>query len=299
MEGRDLVGYGKFPPNPNWPNGARLALQFVLNYEEGGEKSVLYGDSESESFLLEQPTAPFGGARNFGAESQYEYGSRAGFWRLHRLFTERQLPLTVFGVAQALDQNPQAVTAMKEADWEIASHGLRWLRYGQLSPDEERVEIAKAIDLHVRCTGERPLGWYTGARTAATRDLLVQQGGFLYDSNDFSDDLPFWTRVGGTNHLTIPYALDTNDMRYLIPFGYQSESFSSYLIQAFDLLRREAAFAPKMMNVGLHNRIVGRPARAADFERFLDHVAGSGDVWVARRVDIARHWHQFHAPQAS
>lgn len=296
MAARDLIGYGRHTPNPNWPDNARLALQFVINYEEGGEKSPLYGDAESESLLLEQPTAPFTGMRNLSAESQYEYGSRAGFWRLYRMFTERSLPVTVFAVARALEQNPEAVVAMKEAGWEIASHGLRWRSYAQMAPDEEGREIEKAIALHMACTGERPLGWYTGGMSMATRKLLVEQGGFLYDSNAFSDDLPFWTHVEGRKHLVIPYTLDNNDVRYVNPYGFQSESFSSYLIRAFEYLRREGSHAPKMMTVGLHNRITGRPGRAADLERFLDHVMQSTDVWISRRIDIAQHWHKHHAP---
>jgi peptidoglycan/xylan/chitin deacetylase (PgdA/CDA1 family) len=243
MEERDLVGYGRTPPDPRWPDGAQLAVQIVVNYEEGGEKSVLYGDAESESFLLEQPTLPMKGMRNLSAESQYEYGSRAGFWRLFRLLTGRGLPVTVFGVATALAQNPAAVAAMQEADWEIASHGMRWRSYADMPREDERREIERAIRLHAEVTGERPLGWYTGGLSTSTRELLVEAGGFLYESNSFADDLPYWAEVGGSRQLIIPYCHDTNDVRYLLPFGFQS-SFSEYLCGAFDLLYREAWVAP-------------------------------------------------------
>lgn len=294
MSARDLVGYGCNVPDAGWPGDARLAVQFVLNYEEGGEKSPLYGDPESESFLLEQPTDAYSD-RNLNAESQYEYGSRSGFWRLFRLLTERNIPVTVFGVTTAMAQNPEAVAAMKAADWEIASHGYRWRSYADLDVESERAEIARAIELHTKITGSRPTGWYTGRMSQATRSLLIEQGGFLYDSNAFNDDLPYWTDVDGTPHLVIPYTHDHNDMRYLIPYGYQSESFSSYLKSGFDLLLREGASKPKMMSIGLHNRIAGKPARAGDLERFLDYVTQKTDVWLCRRDEIARHWHQHHA----
>ncbi len=298
MENRDLVGYGSEPPHPRWPNDAKLAVQFVLNYEEGGEKSPLYGDAESESFLLEQPTSPFAGRRNLSAESQYEYGTRAGFWRIYRLFVDRGIPVTVFGVATALAQNPEAVAAMQKAEWEIASHGMRWRSYADMPRELEREEISKAIALHTQSTGSRPLGWYTGGMSDSTRELLVEAGGFRYESNSFCDDLPYWVQVGGKSQLVIPYIHDTNDMRYLTPFGYQS-SFYEYLSGAFDLLCREGKTAPKMMTIGLHNRITGRPGRAAQLERFLDHVLQRDDVWVTRRIDIAEHWHKYHPPQES
>ncbi|MET4808307.1 allantoinase PuuE [Limibacillus sp. MBR-115] len=293
MKTRDLVGYGRTPPDPRWPEGARLAVQIVVNYEEGGEKSVLYGDAESESFLLEQPTLALKGIRNLSAESQYEYGSRAGFWRLFKLLTGRQVPVTVFGVATALAQNPEAVVAMKESDWEIASHGMRWRSYADMPRDEERREIERAIELHTEVTGERPLGWYTGGLSPSTRELVVEAGGFLYESNSFSDDLPYWVDVDGKQQLIIPYCHDTNDMRYLMPFGFQS-TFSEYLCGAFDFLYRESRGAPKMMNVGLHCRISGRPGRAAELERFLDYALKHEGVWFTKRIDIARHWHTHH-----
>lgn len=294
MNERDLIGYGRTPPNPNWPGQAQVAVQIVLNYEEGGEKSPLYGDGESESFLLEQPTAPIIGMRNLSAESQYEYGSRVGFWRLYRMLTARNIPVTVFGVTQALMQHPEAVSAMREAGWEIASHGMQWRGYSDLPIDQERTEINKAIRLHTEAVGIRPEGWYTGRMSPNTRSLLVEAGGFLYDSNYFGDDLPFWTKVDGQDHLVIPYTLDNNDMRYLIPYGYQSSSFSAYLIQALDFMHKEGREFPMMMNIGLHNRIVGHAGRAGDLERFLDHLVAKPDVWIARRVDIARHWHEHH-----
>ncbi len=290
---RDLVGYGGQPPNPLWPNGARVAVQIVLNYEEGGEKSPLYGDSESESFLLEQPTSAYP-VRNLNAESQYEYGSRSGFWRLYRLLTERKLPVTVFGVASAMARNPEAVAAMKGAGWEIASHGLRWRSYADYKIDAEREEIRQAIDLHERLTGERPKGWYTGRMSLNTRSLLVATGDFLYDSNAFNDDLPYWDLVDGKPHLVIPYTHDCNDMRYLIPYGYQAPSFSSFLCDALDFLIREGLTAPKLMNIGLHNRISGKPSRAADLERFLDRLEAESASWTTTRETIARHWHEKH-----
>ncbi|MGW0805099.1 allantoinase PuuE [Nonomuraea sp. NPDC002799] len=294
MYPRDLKGYGQRPPHANWPGGARVALQFVINYEEGGERSVLHGDQCSEAFLTEEPTREFRNIRNLNVESQYEYGSRAGFWRLHRLFTQRNLPVTVFGIATALDRNPEAVAAMHAADWEIACHGLRWIDYAEMPEALERQHIRQAIELHTKATGKRPEGWYTGRMSPNTRRLVAEEGGFLYDSDSFADDLPYWERVGEEDHLVVPYTLDNNDGRYLNTYGYQSESFSAYLCRALDLLREEGADRPKMMSVGLHTRIVGRPGRAADLARFLDHAAAAGDVWVTRRADIARHWRQTH-----
>lgn len=291
---RDLKGYGRQSPDPKWPDGKKLAVQFVINYEEGGENSVLHGDRQSEAFLTEEPTVAFQNIRNLNVESQYEYGSRVGWWRLHRLFTERNLPVTIFGIAAALQKNPDAVAAMKEANFEIASHGLRWIQYAEMPEEQERAQIAEAIRIHTEVTGSRPTGWYTGRMSINTRRLLVEAGGFTYDADSFSDDLPYWVETNGQDHLVVPYTLDNNDGRYVNTFGYQSPSFSAYLIQAFDFLRREARVAPRMMSIGLHTRIVGRPGRAADLERFLDHVAAADDVWVTRRIDIANHWRQFH-----
>jgi putative urate catabolism protein len=296
---RDLIGYGQSTPDPKWPAGARVAVQFVLNYEEGGERSVLHGDSVSEAFLTEEPTSELRHLRNLNVESQYEYGSRAGFWRLHRALTERGLPVTVFGIAEALERNPEAVAAMREADWEIASHGLRWINYAEMPMAEERRHVQAAIELHQKATGERPTGWYTGRMSVNSRRLVVEAGGFRYDSDSFADDLPYWTNVEGRNHLVVPYTLDNNDGRYVNGYGFQSESFSAYLRQCFDLLHAEGADAPKMMSIGLHNRLSGRPGRAADLLRFLDHVAAKDAVWCARRIDIAEHWHAHHSPSTN
>jgi len=297
MYPRDLKGHGQLPPHANWPGGAKLAVQFVINYEEGGEHSVLHGDHHSEAWLTEEPAAPLYNIRNISIETQYEYGTRAGWWRLYRMFTERKLPVTIFGITKSLEKNPEAVAAMKEAGFEIASHGLRWIHYAEMPEEQERQHIAEAIRLHEEITGARPTGWYTGRMSQNTRRLLVEQGGFVYDADSFGDDLPYWTQVDGKDHLVVPYTLDNNDGRYVSPYGYNSPSFSAYLIQAFEFLRREGAHRPKMMSIGLHTRLVGRPGRAADLERFLDHVAAADDVWVTRRIDIANHWIANHPPQ--
>ncbi len=293
---RDMVGYGQQPPHPHWPGDARLALQFVINYEEGGENNVLHGDAASEAFLSEIMGAqPWPGARHPNMESIYEYGSRAGFWRLHRLFTERNLPVTVYGVAMALERNPAAVQAMLDADWEIASHGYRWIEYGNMPEADERAHLQKAIEIHTRVTGTRPLGWYTGRCSLNTRRLVVEAGGFLYDSDSYADDLPYWVTEYGRPHLVIPYTLDANDMRFASSQGFNSgDQFYAYLKDSFDLLYAEGASAPKMLSVGLHCRLVGRPGRAAALARFLDYAKSHRDVWICRRVDIARHWHKHH-----
>lgn len=298
---RDLIGYGRRPPDPQWPGGARVALQFVVNYEEGGENSILHGDASSEAYLGEIVGKPaVAGGRDLLAESVYEYGARSGFWRLHRLFTGRGLPVTVFGVAMALERNPEAVAAMTEAQWEIASHGYRWIDYQQVPEAEERAQLRSAIDIHRRVTGERPLGWYCGRSSANTRRLVVAEGGFLYDSDSYADDLPYWVEEQGRQHLVVPYTLDNNDMRFATPQGFNSgEQFFAYLRDAFDVLWAEGADAPRMMSVGLHCRLAGRPGRAAGLQRFLDHVQAHDGVWVCRRVEIARHWHQHHAPSKS
>ena len=293
---RDLIGYGATPVHPQWPDGSRIAVQFVINYEEGGERSVLYGDDVSEAFLTEEPTRELRHIRNLNVESQFEYGSRSGFWRLYRIFCERNLPVTVFGVSQALATNPQAVAAMKQAGWEIACHGLRWVSYAAMPEEEEQRHIEQAVKLHAEVTGEAPLGWYTGRMSVNTRRLIMRHGGFLYDSDSFADDLPYWVRVENQPHLVVPYTLDNNDGRYVNSYGFQAPNFSDYLIQAFDLLYREGLQQPKMMSIGLHARITGKPGRAADLERFLDHITAQSGVWVSRRVDIARHWHQVFAP---
>jgi putative urate catabolism protein len=295
---RDMIGYGRNPPNPEWPGGARLAVQFVINYEEGGESSILHGDPASEAFLSEIVGAqPWPGQRHPNMESIYEYGSRAGFWRLWRLFTGRGVPVTVYGVAMALQRNPEAVAAMKEADWEIASHGLRWIEYRDVPEDEERRHLAAAIRIHAEVTGERPLGWYTGRCSVNTRKLVMAEGGFLYDSDSYADDLPYWVEGPRGPHLVVPYTLDANDMRFATAQGFNSgDQFYAYLKDSFDLLYAEGAASPKMMSVGLHCRLAGRPGRAAALGRFLEHVLGHDSVWLCRRIDIARHWHARHKP---
>jgi putative urate catabolism protein len=296
---RDLTGYGRTPPDPHWPNGAYVAVQFVLNYEEGGENSILHGDAASEAFLSEIIGAqPWPGQRHLNMESIYEYGARAGFWRLWRLFNERRLPLTIYGVATALARSPEQVAGMKKAGWEIASHGLKWIEYKDFTKDEERAHVAEAIKIHTAVTGERPLGWYTGRCSTHTLDLVMEEGGFLYSSDSYADELPYWVKGPKGPHLIIPYTLDANDMRFATPQGFNAgDQFFSYLRDSFDLLYAEGrAGRPVMMSVGLHCRLVGRPGRAAALARFLDHVLAHDRVWVARRVDIARHWHARHRP---
>jgi len=298
---RDLVGYGRNPPDPRWPGAARIAVQFVVNYEEGGERNILHGDATSEAFLSDVLGAkPWPGARHMNVESMYEYGSRAGFWRLWRLFTHHQIPVTVFGVAMALARSPDAVAAMREARWEIASHGLKWIDYKDVPEDEERAQLAEAIRIHAQATGERPLGWYTGRTSVNTLKAVLDEGGFLYSSDSYADDLPYWVNGPKGPHLIIPYTLDANDMRFINAQGFGSgDDFFTYLKDAFDLLYAEGASAPKMMSIGLHCRLVGRPGRAAALTRFLDHIAGHERVWLATRVDIARHWHREHRALAA
>ena len=297
---RDLIGYGRTTPNPNWQNQARIAVQFVINYEEGGETCILHGDQSSETFLSEiVGAAPLNGLRHMNMESCYEYGSRSGFWRLHRLFTQRGIPVTVYGVAMALERNPDAVAAMREANWEIASHGYRWIDYKYFGEDAERAHLYQAIEVHTRVTGDRPLGCYIGRTSPASRKLIVEAGGFLYDSDSYADDLPYWVHDYGKPHLVIPYTLDNNDMRFATNQGFNSgDQFFAYLRDAFDVLYEEGETAPKMMSVGLHCRLVGRPGRAAALSRFLDYVQQHDRVWLCRRIDIARHWHQYHKPQS-
>lgn len=293
---RDMVGYGPRPPHPRWPGDARIAVQFVLNYEEGGENSVLDGDPGSEVFLSEiVPATAFPG-RHMSMESLYEYGSRAGLWRVLRAFERRGLPLTVFAVSRALQRNPEAVAAFTELGHEIACHGLRWILYQDVPEDVERAHMAEAVRIIKDLTGNAPLGWYTGRDSPNTRRLVVEHGGFAYDSDSYADDLPYWVCVSGQQHLVVPYTLDTNDMRYSSPAGFPSgEQFYAHLRDAFDVLYREGAEgAPKMLNVGLHCRLAGRPGRTAALERFLDHVLAHEKVWVARRLDIAEHWRRTH-----
>jgi allantoinase len=289
---RDLVGYGATPPDPRWPGGARVAVQFVINYEEGAENSVLNGDARSEAFLSEMVGAASHPDRAMAMESLYEYGARAGFWRLHRLFTERALPVTVFGVARALEMNPAAVDAMLAADWEIASHGLRWIDYQSVPGAVERAHIAEAVALHTRLTGTRPLGWYQGRTSPNTARLVAEEGGFTYEADSYADDLPYWDRRYAKPQLIVPYALDANDMKFVSQNGFtEADQFFRYLRDTFEQLRSEGG---RMMSIGLHARIAGRPARALALAKFLDHVIASGDAWVARRIDIARHWMEVH-----
>jgi allantoinase len=293
---RDLIGYGATPPDPKWPGGARLALQIVMNYEEGGERSILHGDSEAEAFLQEVVGAqPLPGVRNMQVESIYEYGSRAGFWRLMRMFAERSIKISVFAVGMALERHPDAAAAIVAADHEVVSHGWRWIDYQFVSEAVEREHIRLAVESLTRATGRRPLGWYTGRLSPNTRRLVVEEGGFLYDSDAYNDDLPYWVTVSGKPHLVLPYTLDNNDMKFGTPQGFNTgDDFFSYLRDAFDLLYAEGADRPKMMSVGLHMRLAGRPGRAAALARFLDHVRRHDDVWICRRIDIARHWLATH-----
>ena len=298
---RDLVGYGAQPPHPRWPNGARLAVQIVMNYEEGSEYALEDGDGASETYLTEVPGATLGpGKRDLIVESIYEYGSRAGFWRLMRIFEERKLLITVFGAALALERNPEAAAAIRSAGHEVCSHGWRWIGFQNMSEAEEREQMRRAVASIERSIGERPHGWYCRyAPSLNTRRLVVEEGGFLYDSDAYNDDLPYWVNVSGKNHLVIPYTLDVNDMKFSVAPGFSSPSgYFEYMRDAFDVLYREGKTAPKMMSIGLHCRLAGRPGRAAALERFLDHVANHEDVWVCKRVDIARHWIANHPPEA-
>jgi len=293
---RDMVGYGGRPPLPLWPGDARIALQFVLNYEEGAERNVLHGDDVAEYFLSEMVgAAPVAGMRHMAMESLYEYGSRAGFWRIRRLFDSLGLPLTVFAVAQALERNPEAVAAMKASGWEIASHGYRWIDYQTVPEAVERAHIAMAVEAHTRATGERPLGWYQGRTSPNTARLVAEEGGFVYDADSYADDLPYYDVRFGRAQLVVPYALDTNDMRCVAPQGFNSgDQFFAYLRDAFDALYAEGASDPKMLSIGLHCRIVGRPARIGALRRFMEHVGNHEKVWIARRIDVARHWLAAH-----
>ncbi|MEH2625368.1 putative urate catabolism protein [Bradyrhizobium sp. AZCC 1719] len=291
---RDFRGYGRNPPDPKWPGNARVAVQFVVNFEEGGENNVLDGDRASEAFLSDVLGAqPWPGQRHANIESMFEYGSRAGFWRLWRAFTGRNLPVTVFGVAKALQRNPDVVAAMKEAGWDIASHSLRWIEHKDMSENEERTEIAAAIRVHTEATGARPLGWYTGRSSINTLRLLMEAGGLLYLSDSYADDLPYWIKSRGSKpHLVIPYTLDANDMRFVNAQGFGGgDEFFTYLKDSFDVLYAEGESAPKMMSVGLHCRVVGRPGRAAALMRFLDYIGNHERVWVPTRLQIAQHWH--------
>ena len=291
---RDMIGYGANPPHPQWPGNARIAVQFVINYEEGGENCILHGDKASEAFLSEIIGAqPLEGVRQMNMESFYEFGSRKGFWRLHKMFTERNMTATVFGVAMALERNPDAVKAMQDANWEIASHGLRWIDYQYIPEDIEREHMQQAIEIHTRVTGERPVGWYTGRMSPNTRRLVAEEGGFLYDADSYADEIPYWVEEAGKPHLVVPYTLDANDMRFATNQGFNSgDQFFAYLKDSFDVLYAEGETQPGMLSIGLHCRLVGRPGRAAALARFLDYVQGHERVWVCRRDEIAKHWRE-------
>ncbi len=296
---RDLVGYGGNPPDPQWPGGARLALSFVLNYEEGGERNILDGDAASETFLTELLGQPaLEGERNLFVEDVFEYGSRAGFWRVLRLFREHDIRFTSWAVGIALARNPDAARAMAADGHEVASHGWRWIDYRGMAEDEEREHIRRAVETIETLTGTRPYGWYTGRYSDNTLRLVAEEGGILYSSDTYNDDLPYWRLVEGKPFLMIPYSLDANDMKFSTTPGWMSgDDFFTYLKAAFDQLRREGETEPKMMSVGLHCRMVGRPGRAAALARFLDYVKGFDDVWIAKRIDIARHWTKVHPYQ--
>lgn len=294
---RNMRGYGPKAPNADWPNGAKVAVQFVLNYEEGGENCLLHGDAGSEGFLSDIPgAAPWAGQRHWNMESIYEYGARAGFWRLHRLFTGADIPVTIYGVASALARNPEQVAAMKSAGWEIASHGLKWVEHKDMPEDEERAAIAEAVRLHTEVVGERPRGWYTGRCSMNTVALVAEEGGFDYISDTYDDDLPHWMEFGDRDQLIIPYTLEANDMRFAgAPGWVTGQDFGDYLIDAFDTLYAEGeAGAPKMMSVGLHCRLVGRPGKIAGLKKFIDHIQSHSDVWCPRRIEVAEHWATHH-----
>ena len=301
---RDLLGYGRNPPHPQWPGQARVALQFVLNYEEGGENAVLHGDGGSEQFLSEMFNPPSFTERHMSMEGIYEYGSRVGVWRILREFEKRGLPLTVFGVGMALQRHPELTAAFVELGHEIACHGWRWISYQNLDEATEREHMRLGLDAIEKLTGNRPLGWYTGRDSPQTRRLVADDGGLLYDSDYYGDDLPFWMKVKRSDgtvvpRLVVPYTLDTNDMRFSLPQGFaQAEDFFIYLRDSFDALYAEGdpngQNAPKMMSIGMHCRLLGRPGRLVALQRFLDHVAKHDKVWVCRRVDIARHWQATH-----
>ena len=294
---RDLVGYGANPPHPQWPDHAKIALQIVLNYEEGSEYSIPDGDNTSEIYLREVPGASMGeGLRDLQVESVYEYGSRAGFWRLMRLFKDKDIKVTIFGAALALERNPAAVQAIVDAGYDICCHGWRWIGYHLLDEAEEREHIQKAVASLKKLTGDRPLGWYCRyAPSVNTRRLIVEEGGFLYDSDAYNDDLPYWVKVEGKPHLVIPYTLDNNDMKYCVAPGFSNgNDFYTYLKDAFDVLYAEGETSPKMMSVGLHARLVGKPGRIAALGRFIDYAKSHDQVWICRRIDIAKHWIEKH-----
>ena len=298
---RDMIGYGEVPPDPAWPQNAAVALQFVVNYEEGGENNILHGDAASEAFLSEiVGAAAWPGQRHMNMESIYEFGSRAGFWRLYRLFTERSMPVTVFGVATALQKNPDAVAAMNKAGWEIATHGLKWIDYKDFSAADEQAHLAEALAIHTEVTGHRPLGIYTGRTSEFSMDLAAKEGGFEYCADSYADELPYWRSTQWGAQLIVPYTLDANDMRFATPQGFNSgDQFYAYLRDSLELLLDEGRRgSPKMMSVGLHCRLAGRPGRAMALRRFLDLVQQHADIWVTTRLQIARHWQRTHPAPA-
>jgi len=293
---RDMAGYGRTPPHARWPGDARIAVQFVINYEEGAENSILHGDEASESLLTEFGFAlPRVGQRYLPVESMYEYGSRVGFWRLHRLFSERQIPVTVFGVAMALERNPDGVAAMLDAGWEIASHGYRWIDHQGMAEEQEREHIRRVVEIHERVVGERPRGHFLGRRSENTVRLVAEEGGFLYSQDSYADELPYWIETGGRQLLLVPYTADVNDHRFTTSPGFDwGTPFYEYLRDTFDVLYEEGATTPRMMAIGLHCRLAGRPGRFASLRRFVDHVQAHDRVWLCRGVDIARHWSATH-----
>ena len=291
---RDMIGYGEHTPHPHWPQQARIAVQFVVNYEEGGENNILHGDSGSEAFLSEIIGASsYENARHMNMESMYEFGSRSGFWRLHRLFSERQIPVTVFAVAMAMERNPQVVEAMLRSDWEIASHGYRWIDYQQMSEQQELEHLENAIEIHTRVTGQAPQGFYLGRTSPNTHRITAEHGGFVYSADSYADELPYWNNYYARPLLMVPYTLDANDMRFATAQGFNAgDQFYNYLKDSFDCLYDEGSECPKMMSVGLHCRLAGRPGRAAALGRFLDYVQSRDKVWLVRRIDIANHWRE-------
>ena len=288
---RDMVGYGAKKLKVKWPNNARIALQIVLNYEEGAENCVLHGDKHSEVFLSEIIGAQPVKGRHINMESLYEYGSRSGFWRLHKLFQEKKIPITIFGVGMALEKNPEICKAIKNANYEVASHGWRWIDYQSVKKSEEKKHMKLAIKKIKEIFGERPLGWYTGRCSPNTRDLVFEEGGFLYDSDSYSDDLPYWEFKNKKKQLIIPYTLDNNDMRFATNQGFNTgDHFFTYLKDSFDALYEEGKTSPKMMSVGLHCRLIGKPGRIQSLKKFLDYILKHEDVWICKRIDIAKHW---------
>ncbi|HJO87326.1 MAG: allantoinase PuuE [Rhodospirillales bacterium] len=292
---RDLIGYGADKPHADWPDGARIALQFVVNYEEGGENCILHGDEASEAFLSEITADAREGVRHMSMESFYEYGSRVGVWRLFNLFKDFEIPVTIFAIAMALQRNPDVVEAALKNNFELCSHGYRWIDYQYLPENIEKEHLYKAIEIHTEVTGERPLGWYTGRTSPNTRRLIAEEGGFLYDADDYSDELPFWSKTVDQPHLIVPYSLDANDMRFAATAGFTAgDQFYNYLKNSFDTLYDEGETAPKMMSIGLHCRVVGRPGRFQALKKFVEYARSRDKVWFCRRVDIARHWREHH-----